>query len=241
MGRMELTHDEAKELVAPYVLGALPEEEVPFVRAHILSCDECMAEADSYSEVASQMALAVEPVDLPAGFAERVMKAAVGDTARTEVASSPKGAGWSRWRPRLVPLLSSTAAILAIAILGFSLVQANQRVSDIENVVSAIIHSDGTYELNGEGATARVLPSSEGSIFVAAGMREAPDGHTYELWFMDGDTPVSIGTFEATDGLSILETEHDVQQFDGVAVTVEQEGGSPSGLPTTDPIMVSAS
>ena len=43
---MNGSHEEMRELVAAYVLGAVPAEEAPFIRAHISTCDECMAEAE---------------------------------------------------------------------------------------------------------------------------------------------------------------------------------------------------
>ena len=67
-----------RELVAAYVLGAVPAEEASFIRAHISTCDECMAEADRYSEVASSLALAVDSAPLPKGFADKVLEAARG-------------------------------------------------------------------------------------------------------------------------------------------------------------------
>ena len=53
-------HAEIKELIPAYVLGAVPPEEIPSIRAHILSCDECIAEADRFAETASSLALSVE-------------------------------------------------------------------------------------------------------------------------------------------------------------------------------------
>ena len=70
---MDMSHDELKSLIAPYVLGAVSPEETEYVRAHIVACDECMAEADSYSTVASSLALSVDEEPLPDGFIDGVM------------------------------------------------------------------------------------------------------------------------------------------------------------------------
>lgn len=236
MGRMELSHDEVKELIAPYVLGAISPEEAPFVRAHILSCDECMAEADSYSDVAAKMALSVDPVPLPDGFADRVVAAATGTSAPT--IAQRRGAGWSRpFRLRLVPVLSGVAAVVAIAVLAVSLVQTRNKLATYETAISSVLHSDQGIELGGGGAVARLVPSSGGVFFVAAGMQEAPDNHTYELWLIEDGAPVSAGTFSVEDGVALLKSDLDLEGVEGAAVTIEPAGGSPDGTPSTDPIM----
>ncbi len=239
MGRMEISHEDAKELIVPYVLGALGSEEVPFVRAHILSCDECMAEADSYSEVAAKVALSVEPEPLSPGFADRVLSAARGDSPEQV---TQRGVGWSRWagRIKLVPALGSLAALIAIAVLSISLIQARNQLGTYQHVVSAVLRSDSGVELNGSGAVAKIVPDSDGSVFVASGMQEAPDNHTYELWLIEDGTPVSAGTFDVNQGDVVFESDLPLEGVEGVAVTVEPEGGSPTGQPTSDPIMASA-
>jgi anti-sigma-K factor RskA len=55
---------------------------------------------------------------------------------------------------------------------------------------------------------------------------------------MDGETPVSAGVFDSSDGLAIVEAERSVEGYDGAAITIEPEGGSAE--PTTTPIMQSA-
>ena len=60
----------------------------------------------------------------------------------------------------------------------------------------------------------------------------------YELWFVRGDAPVSAGVFEADDETTTALLDGEMQPGDAIAVTVEQAGGSPSGAPTTDPIIV---
>ena len=49
--------------------------------------------------------------------------------------------------------------------------------------------------LRGDGVAAMV-PTREGSVFVAEGLADPPDGHTYQLWLLEGTQPVSAGTFD---------------------------------------------
>ena len=71
---MNKTHDELKSLIAPYVLGAISPEEMEEVRSHIISCEECMAEADGYSSVVSSLAFSVRSEAVPDALIDNVMR-----------------------------------------------------------------------------------------------------------------------------------------------------------------------
>jgi anti-sigma factor RsiW len=225
-----------RELVAAYVLGAVPPEEGPFIRAHISTCDECMAEADGYGEVATSLALAVDSVPLPRGFADRVVAAA---TAQETADGEAPGEAQRRrgFRLSLPALGGALAVLLAFAVLTTSLIQANEDLRRSDRALAALVHSEGVLELHGEGAVGRVVPTASETYLVVAGLQEAPADHTYQLWFMDDGTPVSAGVFDVSDGLAVIETDRPVEGFDGAAVTIELDGGSTE--PTTPPIMQS--
>jgi anti-sigma-K factor RskA len=53
-----------------------------------------------------------------------------------------------------------------------------------------------------------------------------------------GDAPVSAGVFDVDGGDATALLDGDMQAGDAIAVTVEQAGGSPTGQPTTDPVIV---
>jgi anti-sigma-K factor RskA len=237
MSDMQPDHEEVKELVAAYVLGALPEEEMPFVRAHILSCDECMAVADGYTEVVTKLALTADPVDLPDGFEDRVLASAGrGDETATSVPAER-----NRWVR--VAGLGAAAAVVAAGVLGYSLIdtrreldEARSDISGYQDVLSDVLHNgDAGLELAGAGAVGRMIPSGDGSVFVLAGLHRAPENHTYQLWLLDGDEPVSAGIFDVSNGVALLRSEHSPAGFSGAAVTIEPRGGSPA--PTTEPIL----
>ena len=88
---MELSHEAAKDLIAPYILGAVSPEEERAIRDHIMSCDECMQEAESLSVVSSALPLLAEPTELPAGFVDRVVATGARRAARDQVGE--RGAG----------------------------------------------------------------------------------------------------------------------------------------------------
>jgi len=97
-----------------------------------------------------------------------------------------------------------------------------------------------TAEVAGGGtATAHWSESVGKAVVVTTGLEAAGEGETYELWFVRDDTAVSAGQFDpdATGAATTL-LDGAVEEGDVIAVTVEPEGGSPTGQPTSDPIVV---
>jgi hypothetical protein len=226
----ERSHDELKELIAAYALGAVPPEEIRVIRAHILSCEECMAEADGYVDATGALALAVDPVELPAGFEERVL-AVVREDRRAPVAERRRRR-WSRG-----PVLAAAAMAVALfAVLTAGLLDARSDLSQHDEVLAALLHGGGI-EVEGSGAAGRMVPTPEGGVFAVVGLPNAPEEHIYQLWLIEDGEPESAGTFDVREGFSILETDLSPEGADAVAVTLEPGDGSIQ--PTTDPILSS--
>jgi hypothetical protein len=229
-------HDEVRGLLAPYVLGAVTEEETALIRPHLVSCDECMREADDLSAAASSLALSVAPASLPAGFSERVLERAVeGRPAARAEAAPGRRPPWLRWQ------LGGLAALAAVgALLGIGLVDA-RRDADRERALLRAALERSAMAMAGEGgAVGRMVPTSEGAVLVAAGLEPAPEGRDYQLWLLRdcGETtcpPTSAGTFDGARGLVVYETDRSLDEVVGVAVTLERDGGADA--PTTDPVI----
>jgi len=83
-----------------------------------------------------------------------------------------------------------------------------------------------------------MVPTENGALFAAVGLPEPPAGRTYQLWALQNERPLSLGTFGVEDGEAVVRIEDPVEGVDGMAVTVEPEGGSEQ--PSTDPVMRSA-
>jgi anti-sigma-K factor RskA len=236
----ELSHEEYRSLLAPYALGAVGREEEAAVRAHLQTCDECRAEAESYAGVVPHLALVADEEPLPAGFADRLMsevsgtRAPEGHRARAPRESKATRRGSVR---RLLPGLAFGAAAIVIVILGALVVDLRSDL-DLQREVAEGLLSEDARTLAGSDAQAAIVPTDEGSVFVARGMQGAPSGRTYQLWFIDEGAPTSGGTFEVEDGFATLATDQTLGEVDAVAVTLEPAGGSDQ--PTTEPLMTSS-
>ena len=85
-----LSHDEAVELAAPYVLGALEPGEEAAIREHLRTCPESHAEFEELGSVVPALAEAVEPVEPPAALKSRILAAAAAErTGPAPVVSAP--------------------------------------------------------------------------------------------------------------------------------------------------------
>jgi anti-sigma-K factor RskA len=238
------THDELKELIAPLALGALPAEDVREVRAHIMSCDECLAEADGYAGVVEGLALAVEPAEMPPGFADRVVAVAHGgDLSGSVVAELNTPAKRRRWVA--VEAFAFAALLVVIGFLAFTTIQALNQRSAFKQVVEGVMRTNAGFALQSHAeGRARVVPTPNGALFVAEDLPALPDAKTYQLWLLKSCTgakcaPVSAGTFTARDGVALLRVPRSLTGFSGAAVTVEPAGGSEQ--PTLPPTLASTS
>ena len=222
------THDEIRSLLPAYALGAVSAEELRTIRDHILGCDECMAEADSYGVAADGLALSVEETALPPGFADAVLA----KVAHPQPA--PARPAWNRWLAAL-----AATSVLVIAALTAALFDVRDDLDRQQRALAQILRDDSGMTLAGvEGAAARMVPTPDGGLFAAAGLEEAPEGRTYQLWVIDDDGPHDAGTFEVDDGSVLLEVDRSLGTAEAVAVTIEPDGGS--AQPTSEPILSSS-
>jgi anti-sigma-K factor RskA len=225
---MSNVHEEIQSVMAAYALGAVPDEEIPAIRAHILSCEECFAEAESYADTLAALSMAAGESPLPAGFADRVIEKATGGS------SEPVRATRSRWSPALV-FVAAALTLLFVA-TGVALLDAVDDRDRYQEVIAAMVHDKDAIELTGPGgAEAIVSQTDRGAVLVAVNLGEAPPDRDYQLWLMKDGVPTAAETFDVENGVVIVESAHDLDGFDGAAVTVEPEGGSEQ--PTTQPVI----
>ena len=141
-------------------------------------------------------------------------------------------------------LAASVAVLLAIA-LALPL-QGGMGPQDpvsvaMQQVEAAPDAQSTTVSVGSAEATLHWSDSTRQAVFMTEGMDPAPENHDYELWIVRGEEPISLGVMhaDANGGAAVLA--EGFSPGDALAVTVEDRGGSPTGAPTTDPIVVVAS
>jgi len=228
-------------LVGAYALDALTHEEREQFDLHLHTCVACREELAGLQATASRLAVAVAAppsVDLRA----RVLAAAVRTPQERPRMAAVLEGPWHRWAPRM---LAAAAVMLVVASLGAFVVE-HERRQDVERqqvAMSAVLAAEDAQERAlelGGGTRLRVVssPSLGQAVVVSTNMPEAGAGKDYEVWSVGEDGPVSVGLMEpGLDGSPRAQLVNGLQDASALAITVEPEGGSPSGEPSGEPIV----
>src|SRR5690606_17671970 len=108
----------------------------------------------------------------------------------------------------------------------------------LEEIEAASDAQQATVELeSGAQATAHWSASAGSAVLVTDGLDALDEDQTYQLWLVRGEEALPAGLFETDAGTATALLDGAMHEGDVIAVTVEQAGGSPTGLPTTDPII----
>jgi anti-sigma-K factor RskA len=212
-------HDEIEALLALRALGgAEPSDERRLeseMSSHGASCADCARLAAESAEAAGRLAFAVEPIEPPSGFEDRVV-ASLGH---------PRVRARRRW-----PSVRALAAAAAVAILAFA---AGWLVRPQAGGSLEVAPMKGS---NGRVAVA-YRAGAEGIVLFGSGLGAPPSGRVYELWLIRDGTPIRQGCFapSGTAGPILIVGQETVRASDVAAVTVESTACP--NAPTTKPIM----
>ncbi len=228
------------ELSAGYALDALDAAERLAFERHLPDCAACQDELASFWEVTGALALSSD-AGAPSPLLRDRILAAARDEKQTVLPFE------SRRRRRLQPALAAaTAVAAAVAIgLGIHALSLQRELNDAKSALaaegrSAAVLADptATTVALGSNDSGRLVVNRDGAaVLVMDAMPAAPAGKTYQAWIVEGQTPVSAGTFRASGGRLIVPIAERVPKGAVVAVTVEKAGGAAS--PTLPPIVAS--
>ena len=251
-------HEELKDLVAAYGLGALDPDDRRLFQSHIATCEECAAAARSLQPVVGSLARAVPGRRPPPDLRARVLAAVVPSgpvvLERPNLFASP---GAARWALAAMLLLTAGIGVYAlqlsarIADLEARLQTAVQQTSAAESAVAdasrvafqsqsamAVLAAvdlariDLTGEPPAPAARARALWSRQwGMVFAASALPPLPPGMVYQVWVVTAQAPISAGlvTPDASGGaVTVFDTPPDIPPPVAVAVTLEPAGGVPA-------------
>jgi anti-sigma-K factor RskA len=242
-----MNHERFEELREAYVLGALPEEDRREFEEYFAAHPGRQAEIEELSAVAGLLALSPQEQEPSPELRRRIMGAVRAEAAEAD-AVHPR-AGRRSWLAGLREtvgvrdLALAAAAMLVIGLFSWSMLLQGE-VRDLQGRVQGLQsqpQGPQMITLGGAGTKqgARVeLVTLEGdrAVLMAENMPPVPEGKTYQIWVIRGDTPQPSGLFEPKGDSIAAVVEKPVEGADAVAVTVEPEGGSKE--PTTDPMLV---
>jgi anti-sigma-K factor RskA len=238
------SHEDSRlcgESAAPYVLGALSDDEHEAFRTHLGSCAVCREEVAALQVVASALPAAAPQLSAPPALKRRVMASVHEDVrrsaARAVVGLDERGesvetarSSWraSRARPRRRPMLASAA--LAVAVAALAAIAVFSGGGGGTRVIRA--------EVTPRGASASLRVSGGHAQLDISGLPQTPAQRVYEVWVKRSGGP------QPTDALFTVTARGDatvgvpgsVHGVKVVMVTSEPLGGS--RVPTTSPVIV---
>lgn len=222
---------------APYVLGALEEQELQSFREHLVTCAECRLEVAELQVVVDQLAISAPPVLAPQALRERVL-----ETVRSQ-ADVLNAAGQMADRPARQRRRPSRR--------GFTLVGAGAALAAVVAVVLVLVlgGSSSTNERLIRGQATGVASGAQVSLDKREGraelrltrMPQPGPGRIYEVWLVRGThapEPTNALFGVSKKGASAVDVPGNLHGVKQVLVTSEPLGGSPA--PTREPVIAVA-
>jgi anti-sigma-K factor RskA len=224
------SHDEYRDNIGAYVLGALPELESELLERHLAGCDSCRAEVEELQPVTAAMARSVPQVDAPPELKVRLMDVVNSEAAEPQRARERRSFG--SWFAGLQPRMAAAMAVGVLAlgvVVGVGVSQLAGGDSGTTTTVAAKI--DRTQMPTGDASLA--VKGDTGTIRLS-GAPQPPTGRVYQLWYQHGKTIERGSTFRPK-GDGSYKADLSVAGANAVMVTVERAGGAPA--PTGPPVM----
>ena len=207
-----LTCRDASELAAPFVLGALDDDEGARVRDHLATCPNPHAEFAELGGVVPHLGEALEPVEPPASLRARIMVRAAADLETGLVHRGPQpprplaaaalGPGRvpsvSRdrgWRRAGALALGIAAVVAIVALAGWNVVlqsdlgSARDYQASIADAITLAAQPGSrlavlapTREAPGSPSGLAVLPATGTGRIVMRGLSQTTGSQVYEAW-----------------------------------------------------------
>jgi anti-sigma-K factor RskA len=225
-------HDEYKENIGAYVLGALPDLEIELFERHLAGCESCRSEVEELRPVTAAMARSVPQVDPPPSLKASLMEIVNAEAAARAATSPKRRRSFGGWISGLQPRMAAAMALAVLAlgvVVGVAADQLAGGGGGTTTTVAAKIDrklmptGNATLAVKGKSAELRLT-----------GAPQPPADRVYQLWYQHGKTIERGGTFRPERDGS-YRADVPVAGANAVMVTVERKGGAPA--PTGRPVM----
>ena len=235
---------EIHTLIGAYALDAVDDLERAAFDRHLRECEDCRTEVAELRETTTRLADATWSVPPP-----RLRENVLAEVAQTRQLAPATPAGKPQQRPVAARWrLTAAAAAVVVAAAGAGTVVytvQDQRVREVRSIAAAaqaneariravlaapdLVMREGALSGGGRVTVAESRLNNAGVLVLAADAAPAA-GRVYQLWTLQGNTPVSVGALEPgqTGALRLVDG---LPAATGVGVTVEPAGGS--AAPTT--------
>lgn len=222
--------------VAPWLLGALDDDERQAFERHLAACGRCREEVAALRPAVEALPLAAPPVVPPTELRDRIMRVVDSEAELLQAAGEqadrpPARKRARRWRSLfggLRPALVGAFAALVIAIGVGGYLIGNAGSGGGAHVVAA--------QVSFPTAQASLHTEGDQASLQLANMPSPPPGRVYQVWLMhDGAKPQPTRALFVVRSGSV-NIPGGTKGADRVLVTAEPAGGSLQ--PTTQPVIV---
>jgi anti-sigma-K factor RskA len=234
---MNSVHEEIRDDLAAYALGALEGADLERLEEHLAECESCRGYLQWLEPAVEVLPASVEQLAPPRSL-ERSLMATVRAEAKRESETrreQRRGFSWPSWRGlalRPATVLAAIGVLAAGLAVGYAIRgsdDADQTVIAAQPTPAAPGPINATLERDGDSGTLRVEQ-----------MPQLQPNEVYEAWIGRGEgedlTVQPAGTFVLeSDGSGSAVVDGSLEGADSVLVSVEPEGGSEQ--PTSDPVL----
>jgi len=219
----ERQHEQLRDDISAWIIGALEPAEAAALEEHMRTCDSCARQARWLQPATGALLESVDPIEPPPALRERVMSEVRADAARRQPAESRSRRSF--WDFLARPATAMAAVAILVAGVGF--------------LVFGDGGDDGTKSFTGEAPLISATLEREGDTgtLELTGLRELGGDRVYQAWVQHDDMVEDSSLFvPRSDGTATAAIPRDdLHGGDAVLVTIEPHGGSTQ--PTTDPLV----
>lgn len=215
-----ITCDDVADDLELHVLDALEPADERRVAAHLEGCATCRARVDELTATLGELLAVVEPVEPPAGFAERVAArtvaptpppgrgpSPVAETSPGERGLDPGSGAVTATRPRRVALIAAAAAVVVVLASGLlaagSWWASNQRDTDQVAGSTTVVVVDRQAPLvmaDGRSIGTVSLTAGSGQVDLTMALDAAPAGVPYDCVVRTfGGREITVGSWTTTE------------------------------------------
>lgn len=233
--RGEKGHEERRDDLAAYALGALSPAEAAELERHLADCESCRGRLRWLQPAVDVLPASIEQLTPPEQLRDRLLA-----TVRAEAAPEPEAtaarstprtrrrAGWGGLLLRPATALAAVALIVAGVAAGYAL-----RGSD-DDATTTVAAQPISPDIEGEMSGELVRQGDSGTLR----LRDMPPinrDEVYEAWVQHDGTLVPSNTFVRDRNGDAVAVVDGLEGGDAVFVTREPHGGSEE--PTTEPLL----
>lgn len=228
------------DLAAGAALHALTPEDLAAFEAARAQHPEWEHHVDTDAATAAHLAENVAEVAPPPELRAALLESIAATTDERE--HPPPATAPRRWGTRAWFALAASLALLVGvgwgAVFVGDMLNTPASVVALERIEAAPDAQSETVAITGGGEATAYWSSSLGTaVLVTDGLPELTEEQAFELWYVRDGSAIPAGVFTSEDGAVTALLNGSVEPGDVIALTVEQSGGSPTGQPTTTPIV----